>query len=73
MISAYVSNTVLNVLFSPIGLANYLKVLVTFLPTALVGVYVYFKVLIFFGGITDEDLNSISPALVKIIRKVTKK
>ncbi|NLN05576.1 MAG: polysaccharide biosynthesis protein [Clostridiaceae bacterium] len=73
IVCAYVSNTVLNVLFSPIGLANYLKVLVTFLPTIFVGVYVYFKVLIFFGGITEEDLNSISPALGKVMRKITKR
>ena len=70
---AYLTNRVLEIIISPFGLVNYLQVLIPFVPTALVGVYIYFKVLISIGGITEEDISSISPAIIRIIEKFKRK
>lgn len=75
IICAYIVHTLTSALskmiFKSSGfLVRYIGVLVPFLITAVTGAIVYFWVLSYFGGLTEEDINSISPAIMKLLRKL---
>lgn len=52
---------------------GYGAILLAFVPTALVGAIVYTVLMRKIGGLTDEDLRSISPKLVRVVGKIEKR
>jgi len=53
--------------------SGYLAVLIAFIPTVAVGIVLYFYMLARLGGISEADVNSVSPALMKTTKKIIAK